>query len=158
MAGESLPPMSRLVWRNFNDDSWLLIWIFLFDIHTYFWGKQQDTLGHNQSKKGPRSPRRMPNFLVFRQQTEFQTTRKLDLGNKILQRAWLPLYFVILWKGFEKSSFLPNQKLVFKIFKRGKIFSCSAFAESSPYYVIWLSCLSRATTLQSPPLFLIYMV
>ena len=37
-------------------------------------------------------------------------------------------------------------KTTAKILKSGKILSCYFFANSSPYYDIWLSCLSRATT------------
>ena len=37
-----------------------------------------------------------------------------------------------------------------KILKSGKIFSCFAFANSSPYCYMWLSCLSRATTPHPP--------
>ena len=41
-------------------------------------------------------------------------------------------------------------KTTVKILKNGKVFSCFVFANSSSYYDMRLSCLSRATTPQSP--------
>ena len=44
----------------------------------------------------------------------------------------------------------PSKESTVKILKSGKIFSCFAFANSSPYSDMWLSCLSRATTPHPP--------
>ena len=57
-------------------------------------------------------------------------------------------------KNFQKYQNFKSLNFVFfctvKILKSGKVFSCFAFADSSPYCDMWLSCLSRATTPHPP--------
>ena len=49
-------------------------------------------------------------------------------------------------QGKTKKGIKCIVKHTVKILKNGTIFSCFAFANSSAYCDMWLSCLSRATT------------